>query len=360
MRLAISLGLRGLGAAWPNPAVGCVIAKDGRILGRGWTGAGGRPHAETIALARAGISAAGATAFVSLEPCSHVGETPPCAEALAGAGIARVVAATEDPDPRVSGAGLTLLNNRGVEVETGLCADQALEANLGFFSRIRQGRPAFTLKIAATLDGRIATGAGESQWITGEAARAMAHQLRARHDAVMIGSGTWAADNPTLTARIGNADNSRRPRIILDGRLRITTDCNLFKTANEAPLWVVTKAGAHDAGRLGELRDAGAEVIEIAAGDGGQIDLGALAAHLGERGLTNVLLEGGGTLAASMLRAELADRIAWFRAPSILGGDALPAIGALGIERLSERFEFSHKTSMSAGPDGLDMLTRKI
>ncbi|MFP6736861.1 MAG: bifunctional diaminohydroxyphosphoribosylaminopyrimidine deaminase/5-amino-6-(5-phosphoribosylamino)uracil reductase RibD [Rhodospirillales bacterium] len=360
MRLALSLGDRGLGTVWPNPAVGCVLVKDGRVVGRGWTGEGGRPHAETIALGHAGSAAKGATAYVSLEPCSHHGETPPCAEALAGAGVARVVAAIEDADPRVSRSGLALLRNRGVEVELGLCSEAAREANQGFFTRVEQGRPAFTLKMAATLDGRIATQTGDSQWITGTGARAMAHQLRARHDAVMIGGGTMAADDPTLTARLGGSGNGRRPRIVLDGRLRIALDSNLVKTISAAPLWVVTKAGAHEMRRLEPLRDAGAEVIEVATGDDGQIDLNALAGGLGTRGLTNVLVEGGGALAASMLRADLVDRVAWFRAPAILGADALPAIGKLGIDRISEMFEFSKKSSMSAGPDGLDMLTRKI
>lgn len=360
MRLALSLGQRGLGASWPNPAVGAVLVKDGRIVGRGWTAEGGRPHAETMAIKNAGSDAKGATAYVSLEPCSHQGKTPPCAEALADAGVARVVAAIEDADPRVSGSGLAYLKDRGVAVELGLCAEAARDANRGFFTRVALGRPAFTLKMAATLDGRIATQTGDSQWITGDQARAMAHQLRARHDAVMIGSGTLTADDPTLTARLGGIGNARRPRIVLDGRLRIRLDSNLVQTIVDAPLWVVTKAGAHDRGRLEALRGAGAEVIEIPTGDDDQIDLHALAVHLGGRGLTNVLFEGGGALAASMLRADLVDRVAWFRAPAILGADAMPAIGALGIQGISEMFEFSMKSSMSAGPDGLDILTRKI
>ncbi|MAF47897.1 MAG: bifunctional diaminohydroxyphosphoribosylaminopyrimidine deaminase/5-amino-6-(5-phosphoribosylamino)uracil reductase RibD [Rhodospirillales bacterium] len=359
MRLALSLARRGLGNTWPNPAVGCILVKDGRIMGRGWTQPGGRPHGETLAIARAGQSAKGATAFVSLEPCGHHGETAPCAEALADAGVERVVAAIEDPDPRVSGKGLELLKSRGVEVELGICSEQAKEVNAGFLSRINSGRPAFTLKMAATIDGRIATHSGESQWITGETARAMAHQLRARHDAVMIGGGTLTADDPTLTARLGGTDNSRRPRIVLDGRLRLSLDSNLVKTIGEAPLWLVTGAGVHDPERLSPLLDAGIKVIEIPAGADGLIDLKSLAVYLGTSGLTNVLVEGGGTLAASMLGAGLVDRIAWFRAAAILGADAIPAIGALGIGRISEMFEFSRNCSMSAGPDGLDILTRK-
>ncbi|NQV56565.1 MAG: bifunctional diaminohydroxyphosphoribosylaminopyrimidine deaminase/5-amino-6-(5-phosphoribosylamino)uracil reductase RibD, partial [Rhodospirillales bacterium] len=237
MRLAISLAKRGLGSVWPNPAVGCVIVKGGRIVGRGWTQAGGRPHAETVALAQASIAANGATAYVSLEPCSHQGETPPCADALADAGIKRVVAAIQDPDKRVSGAGIAALKNRKVDVEIGLLADAAKEVNAGFFTRVQLDRPLFMLKVAASLDGRIATRTGESQWITGPEARAVGHQLRSRHDALMIGSGTMVADDPTLTARIGAIDNSRRPRIVVDGRLRIKTDSNLVNSIKDAPLW---------------------------------------------------------------------------------------------------------------------------
>ena len=301
MRLAISLGMRGLGNTWPNPAVGTVLVKGGRIVGRGWTAEGGRPHGETIAIKNAGADAKGATAYISLEPCSHQGETPPCAEALADAGVARVIAAIIDADPRVSGSGLAYLQDHGIEVEHGLCAEAARDANQGFLTRVTLRRPAFTLKMAATLDGRIATQSGDSQWITGIQARAMAHQLRARHDAVMIGGGTLAADDPTLTARLGGIGNARRPRIVLDGRLRTSLDSNLVKSIVDAPLWVVTKAGAHDEGRLETLRSAGAEVIEMPTGADDQIDLNALAKHLGNLGLTNVLFEGGGALAAALL-----------------------------------------------------------
>ena len=195
MRAALALARRGLGNTWPNPAVGCVIVNEGRVVGRGWTQRGGRPHAETEALARAGSAATGATAYVTLEPCSHHGKTPPCAEALIGARIARVVAAVEDPDPRVSGAGIARLRDAGVEVETGLCAEEAAELNAGFFCRVTHGRPLVTLKLATSLDGRIATANGESRWITGPAARERAHLLRATHDAVLVGTGTAFADD---------------------------------------------------------------------------------------------------------------------------------------------------------------------
>jgi len=202
MQAALALARRGLGTVWPNPAVGCVIVKEGRVVGRGWTQPGGRPHGETEALRRAGEGAVGATAYVSLEPCCHWGQTPPCVDALIAAGIRRVVVPLEDPDPRVAGGGLRRLHEAGLEVETGLCAAEAAEVNAGFFSRLRLGRPLVTLKLGTSLDGRIATASGESQWITGPPARERAHALRAAHDAIMVGTGTALADDPQLTCRL--------------------------------------------------------------------------------------------------------------------------------------------------------------
>src|SRR5579862_7078692 len=202
MRGALSLARRGLGNTWPNPAVGCVLVREGRVVGRGWTQPGGRPHAETEALARAGRAARGATAYVTLEPCCHHGRTPPCADALIAAGLSRVVAAIEDPDPRVAGGGLARLRAAGLDVESGLCAAEAAEINAGFLSRLRLGRPLVTLKLATSLDGRIATASGESRWITGGPARERAHLLRATHDAILVGTDTVIADNPELTCRL--------------------------------------------------------------------------------------------------------------------------------------------------------------
>jgi diaminohydroxyphosphoribosylaminopyrimidine deaminase/5-amino-6-(5-phosphoribosylamino)uracil reductase len=221
MRAALALARRGLGRVAPNPAVGCVLVKDGRVVGRGWTQAGGRPHAETEALARAGEAARGATAYVTLEPCSHHGKTPPCAESLIAAGISRSVVALEDPDPRVSGSGLTLLREAGIAVDTGLLAEAAAEVNAGYLMRTRTGRPLVTLKLATTLDGRIATRAGESRWITGPLARARAHLLRAESDAVLVGSGTAVTDNPRLDVRLPGLEGRSPLRVLLDGRLRL-------------------------------------------------------------------------------------------------------------------------------------------
>ena len=202
MRAALALARRGLGRVAPNPAVGCILVRDGIVVGRGWTQPGGRPHAETEALRRAGAAAAGAVAYVTLEPCAHHGSTPPCADALIAAGVSRVVVAIEDPDPRVAGRGLARLTAAGISVETGVCADEAGRLNAGFLKRIEHGLPLVTLKLATSLDGKIATHAGESQWITGEDARARGHLLRAQTDAIMIGSGTAQIDNPLLTCRL--------------------------------------------------------------------------------------------------------------------------------------------------------------
>lgn len=251
MRAALSLARRNLGCVWPNPAVGCVLVRDGKVVGRGWTGRGGRPHAETEALARAGPAARGATAYVSLEPCDHHGETPPCSEALIAAEVARLVVAVEDPDPRVSGRGLKRLRAAGIDVEVagGALAEQARDLNAGFFLRVREGRPLFTLKTATTLDGKIATRTGDSRWITGAGARAVTHWMRAEHDAVLIGSGTALADDPDLTCRTPGLEDRSPVRIVADGRLRLPPESRLVATARDIPTWVLTRADAPTACR---------------------------------------------------------------------------------------------------------------
>src|SRR5512134_1017521 len=220
MGVALTLARRGLGNTWPNPSVGCVLVRDGRVVGRGWTQPGGRPHAETEALRRAGDLARGATAYVTLEPCSHHGRTPPCCNALIAAGVARVVCAMRDPDPRVDGRGFARLREAGIEVVEGLLEAEAQALNAGFARRIREGRPFVTLKLATTLDGRIATARGESRWITGPEARREAHALRARHDAILVGSGTAVSDDPDLSCRLPGAAPVKSLRVIADARLR--------------------------------------------------------------------------------------------------------------------------------------------
>jgi diaminohydroxyphosphoribosylaminopyrimidine deaminase/5-amino-6-(5-phosphoribosylamino)uracil reductase len=356
MRAALALARRGLGQVWPNPAVGCVIVRDGVVVGRGWTQPGGRPHGETEALRRAGEAAGGATAYVSLEPCSHWGKTPPCADALIAAGIGRVVIPVEDPDPRVSGQGIARLRDAGIAVELGLCAAEAIELNAGFFLRTRSGRPLVTLKLATTLDGRIATHAGESQWITGPLSRDRAHLLRASHDAVMIGGGTAIADDPQLTCRLPALGHRSPVRIVVDSRLRVPLTARLVAEARIVPTWFVT---LHDGDALRQqvFRDCGVELVEV-AGDGDRVDMAAALRALGERGLTRILVEGGGKLAASLLRDDLVDQIVWFHAPLVIGGDGIPAVAAFGLDRLADASRFQRTGVAASGDDVLETYRR--
>ncbi len=331
MRLAISLGSRGLGRVWPNPAVGCVLVRGGRVVGRGWTQDGGRPHAEAVALAEAGPLARGATAYVSLEPCSHHGKTPPCAGALVAAGVARVVTALEDPDPRVSGRGHAMLREAGIEVVTGVLEAEARAAQAGFLSRIERGRPWVTLKLATSLDGRIATASGESRWITGPEARRMVHAMRARHDAVLVGAGTMRADDPSLTVR--DLGMTRQPvRVVASRWLDLPVDSRLGHTAREVPVWLCHGPGASGAAAW---EATGARLVEV-PGEGRELDPAAMLRALGAEGLTRIFCEGGGALAASLLTAGLADRLVLFSAGLALGAEGRPAIGALGLGSLGE------------------------
>lgn len=366
MAAALALARRGLGQVWPNPAVGCVLVRpgpsggeaDGEVVGRGWTQPGGRPHAETEALARAGSAARGATAYVSLEPCAHHGRTPPCADALIAAGIGRAVVALEDPHPKVSGQGIARLKAAGIAVTVGVGATEAAEINAGFLTRVREGRPLVTLKLATTLDGRIATHGGESRWITGEAARQRAHLLRAEHDAVLIGTGTALADNPHLTCRLPGLEARSPVRIVLDSRLRLPLTSHLVATAQLTPTWLVTLAGGGEAARRRALADAGVEMIEVGADETNQISLIEALRALAERGLTRVLVEGGSHLAAGLLRERLVDRISWLRAPSLIGGDGLPAARAFGVDHLAAAPRFVRAGLIRVGDDVLETYRR--
>jgi len=353
MRAAFALARRGLGRTWPNPAVGCILVKDGRVVGRGWTQPGGRPHAETEALARAGALAAGSTAYVSLEPCSHHGKTGPCAEALSKAGIARAVIAIEDPDPRVAGRGLTLLGEQDIAVSLGVGADEAREINAGFLQRLEKNRPLVTLKLAMTLDGRIATHTGESRWITGEPARARAHLLRAQNDAIMVGSGTVLADDPLLNVRLSGLERYSPLRIVLDGRMRLPLTSALVVGAHDTPTWLVTLPGG-DKRRRQIYVDCGIEVIEAPAGSDGALDLVQVMGRLAAHGLTRLLVEGGARLAAALLRDKLVNRLAIFRAPSLIGGDGLPATAGFGLERLADMPGFVPMETIELGQDRLE------
>jgi len=334
MAYALDLAARGLGTVWPNPAVGCLIyddaGPDGALIAQGWTAPGGRPHAETIALEAAGGAARGATLYVSLEPCAHHGETPPCAEALIAARVGRVVIATTDADPRVAGKGIDRLRKAGIEVAVGLLEKEARQLNAGFFKRLESGRPLVTLKLASSLDGRIATAGGDSKWITGDAARAHGHMMRARHDAVLVGIGTVLADDPGLDCRLpGLGERSPLP-VVADSGLRIAPDSRLVTAAAERGLMVLCRQPVPRE-KAAALRARGVEVIEVPAGEDDRPDLAEGLAALGAHGITRLLVEGGGQLAASLLRGRLVDRIAWFRGPVLIGGDGVAAIGGLGI-----------------------------
>lgn len=348
MNLALSLGRRGLGNTWPNPAVGCVIVRNGRIVGRGWTAPSGRPHAEPQALAQAGAAARGADVYVTLEPCSHFGQTPPCAQALIDAGVARVVVALGDSDERVAGRGFTMLRDAGVEVITGICEAQARADQIGFLSRIELGRPMVTLKLANSFDGRIATATGESQWITHGSARRMVHAMRANHDAVMVGGGTARADDPSLTVR--DMGVSQQPsRIVVSRRLDIPLSSKLAQTATNIPLIL-----CHGADASTSLVDAwtgmGAQMLSCRA-QGGHLDMADVLRQLGSHGLTRIFSEGGSAIAASLLKADLVDNLVGFSAGVVIGAEGLPGIGAMGVSRLAQAPRFDLVDTQAVGPD---------
>lgn len=355
MKLALSLGRRGQGATWPNPAVGCVIVRDGRIIGRGWTAPSGRPHAEPQALAQAGAAARGADVFVTLEPCSHHGKTPPCAQALIEAGVGRVVVALGDSDDRVAGRGLDMLRAAGITVDTGVCADEARADHEGFLKRIEQGRPMVTLKLASSFDGRTATATGESQWITDAPARRMVHAMRSRHDAVMVGGGTARADDPTLTVRDMGA--VRQPaRIVLSRRLDIPMTGKLAQTAQEIPLLLCHGADAPEA-LVSAWQGMGATLLPCAV-RGTQLDMRDVLQQLGAHGLTRIFSEGGSAIAASLLQADLVDRLIGFTAGVVIGAEGLPAIGAMGLARLGAAHRFALHSAQAVGPDVMHVWTR--
>ncbi|MFO7857097.1 MAG: bifunctional diaminohydroxyphosphoribosylaminopyrimidine deaminase/5-amino-6-(5-phosphoribosylamino)uracil reductase RibD [Paracoccaceae bacterium] len=353
MRLALTLARRGVGRVAPNPAVGCVIVKDGSVVGRGWTRPGGRPHAERVALDAAGPAARGATAYVTLEPCAHHGRTPPCAEGLRDAGLARVVAAIRDPDPRVDGKGFAILREAGIDVAAGICAAEAEALNAGFLSLHRRGRPWLTLKMAGSLDGRIATASGESRWISDEPARDWAHLLRAEADAILVGMGTVRADDPGLDCRLpGLEDRSPRP-VLLDPRLTLSEETGLVRRAAERPPLLLHGPEA-DPARADALRALGVETEAVPLDDGG-VDLAAALAAMGRRGLTRVLCEGGGRLAAALLAGGHVDEVHWATAGVALGAEGRPAVGPLALDRLADAPRMDLTATRRLGPDVLSL-----
>lgn len=358
MAATLALARRGLGRTWPNPAVGCVVvAPDGRVVGRGWTQPGGRPHAETRALDMAGADARGATAYVSLEPCAHHGVTPPCCDALIAAGIARAVVATGDSDPRTAGQGIARLRAAGVAVTEGVLAEAARDLNAGFFSRLTHGRPLVTLKLATSLDGRIATATGDSQWITGADARAEGHRLRAEHDAILVGINTARADDPDLTCRLPGLADRSPVRVVVDARAELAPDSRLAATADRVPVWLLATAAAPP-DRCAALARRGVAIIETAADGAGRVNLDAALTALGGRGLTRLLVEGGGRIAAALLAADRVDRIAWFHAPMVIGGDGRPGVADLALERLAQAPRFAVARTDRCGQDRLIVMRR--
>ncbi len=355
MHHALALAERALGMVAPNPAVGCVIvSEEGHIVGRGWTGRGGRPHAETQALAQAGGAAFRATAYVTLEPCAHHGHTPPCANALIEAGVARVVAALEDPDPRVSGKGFAMLRAANIDVIVGPGANEAAEQNAGFFMRVREGRPLVTLKIAQSLDGKTAAASGESRWITGEAARRFGHLMRARHDAILVGIATALADDPELTCRLPGLEYRSPLRVVLDTRLKLSEWSKLSQTASVTPTLVFTTAEGG-----GVLTACGVEVIKVARDVRGRPDIAAVLAALGARGVTRLLVEGGGTVHATFLDRGLADRLEVFTAPMVLGEAGHSGIESLAAYSLGEAPRLRRIARRRFGPDLLESFARE-
>lgn len=357
MERALVLAVRGLGEVWPNPAVGAVLVRGGKIVGEGWTQRGGRPHAEAVALAAAKAAARGATLYVTLEPCAHHGKTPPCAEAVIAAGVVRVVASIEDPDPRVSGQGFAMLRSAGIPVEVGEGAVAAREINLGFLTRLAEGRPMVTAKLATSLDGRIATHTGESQWITGEAARQEGHRLRADHDAIMVGVATAMADDPTLSVRVAGAEHRKPVRIVVDSRLRLSLTSKLVMTAGDIPTWIMTLPG-NDPLRVRAFAELGVEVLDVPPEEVGRPDIAAALRILGERGLTRLLVEGGGRLIASLLAAGMIDRLVWFRAPIVIGGDGIPGAAPIGVERLAQAPRWRRIGQVELGDDVMETYAR--
>ncbi|HVA83902.1 MAG TPA: bifunctional diaminohydroxyphosphoribosylaminopyrimidine deaminase/5-amino-6-(5-phosphoribosylamino)uracil reductase RibD [Candidatus Binataceae bacterium] len=361
MRSALALARRMLGRTSPNPAVGCVIVRGGRIVGQGATAAGGRPHAEAVALARAGARARGATAYVSLEPCAHQGRTAPCARALVEAGVRRVVAGCVDPYPPVRGRGIAILRAAGVAVTSGVLEDECRRLNAGFITRVTRGRPFATLKLALSLDGRITAASGDSQWISSPASRALVHRWRREADAVMVGAGTVIADNPRLTCRVAGG---RDPvRVIIDGRLRCPPRARVFVERSVAPALLVTTAAnvARARRRYGGAR---VEVLGCpvrGGARGNEIDLRALMRELGRRGWCNVLVEGGARLAGSALGAGIIDRVAFFVAPIVIGAGT-PAVEGLGFARVRDAIALDDLSVRRLGGDLLveaDIATRR-
>jgi diaminohydroxyphosphoribosylaminopyrimidine deaminase / 5-amino-6-(5-phosphoribosylamino)uracil reductase len=356
MQLALGLGRRGLGRTHPNPAVGAVVVKDGVIVGRGWTQPGGRPHAEPVALVRAGEAARGATLYVTLEPCSHVGKSPPCADAIIAAGVKRVVSAIEDPNPEVAGQGHARLRAAGIAVDIGLGAAEAAREHAGHFRRVRDKRPHVILKLAVSADDKIAAPGHKPVAISGEAAKARIHLLRAQCDAILVGIGTVLSDDALLTCRLPGMEARSPVRVVLDRALRIPATSRLVRSARGTPLWVVTSNLA-DAPAVTMLGAAGAQAIRVASTPTG-LDLPEVLRALAERGITRLLVEGGARVASSFVAANLVDEFWLLRGRDAIGTDGVTALNALPLAAITQSSAFRVHASESLGTDTLTVYER--
>jgi diaminohydroxyphosphoribosylaminopyrimidine deaminase/5-amino-6-(5-phosphoribosylamino)uracil reductase len=358
MQLALTIGRRGQGRTWPNPAVGALVVKDGVIVGRGWTQPGGRPHAEPEALKRAGEAARGATLYVTLEPCSHIGKSPPCADAIIAAGIARVVSAIEDPNPEVAGQGHAKLRAAGIAVDIGLGAAEAARDHAGHFRRVRDKRPHVILKLAVSSDDKIGGAGRKPVAISGEAAKARVHLLRAQCDAVLVGIGTVRADDPLLTCRLPGMEARSPVRVVLDRNLRIPGSSRLIHSARETPLWVMTSSLAEAPAAM-KLGAAGAQVIRVATATAPRgLDLVSVLQALSDKGITRLLVEGGARVASSFVAAGLVDEIWLLRGADPIGAEGVPALEALPLTALTESPAFKLRASETLEKDTLTIYER--
>jgi diaminohydroxyphosphoribosylaminopyrimidine deaminase/5-amino-6-(5-phosphoribosylamino)uracil reductase len=354
MALALTLGRRGLGNTWPNPAVGAVIVKNGVILARGWTQEGGRPHAEIEALRRAKKTAQGATIYVTLEPCSHNGKSPPCADAIIKAGIARVVSALEDPNPEVAGKGHDKLRTKGIAVEIGLGAEEARRAHAGHILRVTQNRPHVLLKLAISADGKVGLAGRKPAAISGEAARQRVFQMRAQSDAIMVGIGTVLSDNPQLTCRLPGIEARSPVRVVLDAQLRVPLATSVVATVRETPTWVFA---ARKASKLAEeiLQQRGCKVFRVEDEDG-RLDLDTVLTTLAGQGITRLMVEGGPILAAGLVAADLVDEAALFYSEKLIGDDGIAPLEGMPLDVLTSRLHV--QTSEQIGVDTLEKFER--
>jgi diaminohydroxyphosphoribosylaminopyrimidine deaminase/5-amino-6-(5-phosphoribosylamino)uracil reductase len=355
MELALSLGRRGRGRTWPNPAVGAVIIKDGAIVGRGWTQPGGRPHAEVEALRRAGPAARGATLYVTLEPCSHHGKSPPCADAVIAAGLSRVVSAIEDPNPEVAGKGHARLRAAGIAVDIGVGADEARRDHAGHIHRMCDGRPRVLLKLAISADGKAGAARRRPIAITGEAVRDRVHLLRAENDAILVGIGTALADDPLLTCRLPGMAKNSPVRVVADSLLRLPLDSRLVKSATETPVWAIAGMAAPQDAEF-RLLPLGVEVLR-SPDSTDPLDLKDALGFLAAKGITRLMVEGGPTLAAAMIAADLVDEAVLFHSDSMVGPDGIEALDGAAMATLKQRLKLV--ATEPVGPDRQDRYERR-